>query len=555
MGCELDAATVAVLQALSTMVARIYDYYPRIDIKAESLAARLARSLSTAGSTVMFGVPGGGPNLDVVGAAIAEGLRFHLAHGETAAAIMASTHALLTRTPTAVVATRGPGATSIANGVAQATLDRYPLLAITDTVPANVRDRVPHQRIDQRSMFTPIAKASRTVGIDIESAALTALIECAQTWPFGAVHLDYDVSGQSAVETPLVARSLASEQVVEDACRILAAASRPLVIVGMEAAAIGDPIRLALEHFAAPVLTTYQAIGLVPTEGPLHAGLFTNGALEREVIDAADVIVTIGLDLVEPIPAAWTSRAPVVRLSADVQVDEYLPATVDLVGDLADAARRVLRDPKPWGDDAAAVFRVASRNSIRACESDSKFGPVQLVDTVSAAMQPSSTVTVDAGAHFLAIMPLWPVSNPFDLLISNGLATMGFAVPAAIGAAVARPGRPVVALVGDGGLGMTMAELETIGRLDLPVTVVVFNDAALSLIEIKQNDGHGGSNAVKYCETDFAAIAKASGIGGVIVRSADELRAALDGDWQQPRLIDARIDPSSYRALIAATRG
>jgi acetolactate synthase-1/2/3 large subunit len=102
---------------------------------------------------------------------------------------------------------------------------------------------------------------------------------------------------------------------------------------------------------------------------------------------------------------------------------------------------------------------------------------------------------------------------------------------------------------------MTMAELETIGRLDLPVTVVVFNDAALSLIEIKQNDGHGGSNAVKYRETDFAAIAEASGIAGVIVRSADELRAALDGDWQQPRLIDARIDPSSYRALIAATRG
>ncbi len=543
------------LRALSTIVSKVYDYDPRIHINDESLAVRLARALRTAGSSVMFGVPGGGPNLDVVGAATAEGIRFHLAHGETAAAIMASTHALLTRTPTAVVATRGPGATSIANGVAQATLDRYPLLAITDTVPAKVRDRVPHQRIDQRSMFVPITKASRTVGVDIENAALAELIECAQTWPFGAVHLDYDVSGHSAVETSHVAASPVSEQVVERASQILAAAAHPLVIVGMEAAAIGDPIRRALEHFAAPVLTTYQAIGLVPTEGPLHAGLFTNGALEREVIDAADVIVTVGLDLVEPIPAAWTARAPVVRLSADVQVDEYLPATVDLVGDLADTARRVLRDPKPWGDDAAAVFRAAGRDSIRACESASMFGPVQLVDTVSAAIPPSSTVTVDAGAHFLAIMPLWSVSNPFDLLISNGLATMGFAVPAAIGAAVARPGRPVVALVGDGGLGMTMAELETIGRLDLPVTVVVFNDAALSLIEIKQNDRHGGHDAVRYSETDFAAIARASGIGGVIVRSADELRKALDGDWQRPRLIDARIDPSSYRDLIAATRG
>ncbi|MGA9275656.1 thiamine pyrophosphate-dependent enzyme [Ilumatobacter sp.] len=180
---------------------------------------------------------------------------------------------------------------------------------------------------------------------------------------------------------------------------------------------------------------------------------------------------------------------------------------------------------------------------------------MQLVDTVSAALPSDATVTVDAGAHFLAIMPLWPVANPFDLLISNGLSTMGYAVPAAIGAAVARPDRPVVALVGDGGLGMTMAELETIARLDLPITVVVFNDAALSLIEIKQRDQHGGAAAVKYRETDFAAIARASSIGGLIARSADELRMALDGDWTRPRLVDARIDPSSYRALIATTRG
>lgn len=503
----------------------------------------------------MFGVPGGGPNLDVVGAAVAEGIRFHLAHGETAAAIMASTHALLTRTPTAVVATRGPGATSITNGVAQATLDRYPLIAVTDTVPAKDRGRVSHQRLDQRALFAPIAKASRTLGTDIDDVALAELVGLAHIWPFGTVHLDYDVSGQSNDEAANRASAPVGDADIDAAGQLLGAASRPVVIVGMEAAAIGDPIRAVLEHFAAPVLTTYQAVGLVPTEGLLHAGLFTNGALEREVLDAADVIVTVGLDLVEPIPAAWTSDAAVIRLSADTQVDGYLPPTVDLVGDLADTAQRVLCDPMSWGQGAATVFRTSGRESIRACEKRSTFGPVQLVDTVSAALPSDATVTVDAGAHFLAIMPLWPVANPFDLLISNGLSTMGYAVPAAIGAAVARPDRPVVALVGDGGLGMTMAELETIARLDLPITVVVFNDAALSLIEIKQRDQHGGAAAVKYRETDFAAIARASSIGGLIARSADELRMALDGDWTRPRLVDARIDPSSYRALIATTRG
>lgn len=520
-----------------------------------TLPTRLASALRTAGSTAMFGVPGGGPNLDVVGAAMAVGIRFHLAHGETAAAIMASTHALLTSTPTAVVATRGPGAASAINGAAQATLDRYPLLVVTDTVPMMDRARVSHQRIDQRALFAPVTKVTRSLSADIDDDSLAELVELAHSWPFGAVHADYDVGGVSTLETFRRNPGSVEDARVEQARHLLSRARQPLVIVGMEAAVIGKPIRTVLEHFAAPVLTTYQAVGIVPTEGPLNAGLFTNGALERHTLEAADVIVTVGLDLVEPIPAAWTLNVPVVRLSADVQLDAYLPATVDLVGDLTELAQRVLQESNPWSAGAAEAFRASGRASIRACESTSSFGPVQLVDTVSAAIPPDAIVTVDAGAHFLAIMPLWPVAEAFDLLISNGLATMGFAVPAAIGAAVARPGRPVVAFVGDGGLGMSMAEVETIGRLALPITVVVFNDASLSLIEIKQGDQQGSHEAVRYCRTDFAAIARASGIDGVVVRSLTELRAELDRDWLRPRLIDAHIDPSSYRALIAATRG
>ena len=168
---------------------------------------------------------------------------------------------------------------------------------------------------------------------------------------------------------------------------------------------------------------------------------------------------------------------------------------------------------------------------------------------------PPASITVDAGAHFLAVMPLVPVANPHQLLISNGLATMGFAVPAAIGVSLARPGEPVVALTGDGGLSMVLGELETIARLELPITVVVFNDAALSLIEIKQSAGHGGSEAVRYRPVDFAAVASASGLDGIVVESERELAAALSGSWEQPRLVDARIDPSAYPALISVSRG
>jgi acetolactate synthase-1/2/3 large subunit len=152
-------------------------------------------------------------------------------------------------------------------------------------------------------------------------------------------------------------------------------------------------------------------------------------------------------------------------------------------------------------------------------------------------------------------MPFWPATEPLRLLISNGLATMGFALPGAIAAALARPGRPVVCMVGDGGLAMTLAELETLARLQLPVTVVVFDDAALSLIEVKQKPGQGGSSAVRFQSVDYALIASAMGLDSAVVTTSAEVAAVLADGWHRPRLIDARIDPSTYAGLIAATRG
>ena len=174
---------------------------------------------------------------------------------------------------------------------------------------------------------------------------------------------------------------------------------------------------------------------------------------------------------------------------------------------------------------------------------------------MAAAAPAQAIATVDAGAHFLAVMPFWPAMAPLRLLISNGLATMGFALPAAIAAALARPGRPVVCMVGDGGLAMTLAELETLARLQLPVTVVVFDDAALSLIEVKQKPGQGGSDAVRFQSVDYALVASAMGLDSAVVTTAAEAAAVLADGWDRPRLIDARIDPSTYARLIAVTRG
>jgi len=184
--------------------------------------------------------------------------------------------------------------------------------------------------------------------------------------------------------------------------------------------------------------------------------------------------------------------------------------------------------------------------------------PQDVVTTARGIAPEQAIATVDSGAHMLAVMPLWLVDEPQRLLISSGLATMGYALPAAIGAALCSPGVPVIAFTGDGGLGMTLMEVETAVRLGLRVIVIVFNDSALSLIKIKQRaSGQGGDEAVGYGRTSFAAAAEAMGAAAASVGDRAELAAALTAALGRdgPTLIDASVDPAGYPALLDLTRG
>jgi acetolactate synthase-1/2/3 large subunit len=184
--------------------------------------------------------------------------------------------------------------------------------------------------------------------------------------------------------------------------------------------------------------------------------------------------------------------------------------------------------------------------------------PQQVVATARACAPPQTIATVDAGAHMLVAMPLWEVPGPRMLLTSSGLATMGYALPAAIAAALCAPDAPVLAFTGDGGLGMTLAEIETAVRLSLRVIVVVFNDSALSLITIKQKPaGQGGDEAVRYRPVSFAAAATAMGAAGAAVSTERELAAALADALVRPgpTVIDADVDPAGYPAIMDLSRG
>lgn len=519
-----------------------------VDDPAEAIAV----ALSQAGTRLAFGVPGGGNNLALVEACGRHGIDFVLCHGETAAVIAAATYGELTGSPGLALATRGPGAVSAANGSAHALLDRAPVVVVTDAISHADRPRVTHQLVEHAALFRATAKASIEIGASPHAAAEHAVALALQP-PWGPVHLDVVAdappSAASSLEPPTPNPSPTT--LPASWAERLTAATRPLLLVGVGAREARHDVAELVAATGVPALCTYKAKGIVPETSPAFAGLLTGAAIESDALAAADVLICLGLDPVELIPGGWPYDAPVLSATPWPIVDTYVPHRDEIVSPLQPVIGqlRLLLDGKGWTPPkrglglADAIIR-------------SEIDPATLVERVRAAAPANTIATVDAGAHMLVTMPLWTVHEPGQALISSGLATMGFALPAAIAAALNTPGQRVVCLTGDGGLGMCLAELETLARRELDVLVVVFNDSTLSLIDIKQRAGRGGS-AVTYTPTDFAAIARASGLAATSCRTTHELEQALS-DWAHrsgPRLLDVQVDPAQYPQVLRTIRG
>ena len=534
-------------------------------------AAAIVTALADAGTMVLFGLPGGGPNLDVVGAAALAGLRFVLARTETAAVIMAATYADLTGRPGAAVVTRGPGLASAVNGIAHAALDRLPVVVIADTVRLADAGRISHQRLDQAALGAVVAKAVVTIGRDRTAEAAAAAVRLALMPPAGPVVALMDDSGISdpggapGPERPGRASDAGGPRDVAILAQALRRSRRPVIMLGTGAIAHTAAIRSALAGRGIPALHTYRARGIVPDSTAEAAGLVTGGTMEWPLLAAADVIVGLGVDEAEMIPAAWDYAAPVLLVAGyppSRQGSAYFPGATALDIPLP-AAIGVLANRHGEHDWPPGVGQIARTQSAlglseAAAARPGFLSPVQVVRVVRSHVPRETVVAVDAGAHMLAVMPLWEVAEPRRLLISSGLATMGFALPAAIAAALCAPARLVVAFTGDGGLGMTLAEVETAARLRLRIAVVVFNDGALSLIKIKQRPaGQGGAGAVDFGPVSYARAAQAMGAVAVAVSTEKELAAALcaasgrDG----PTVIDVQLDPAGYPAIMDLSRG
>ncbi len=532
-----------------------------------STAALLAGYVRAAGVRHVFGYPGESV-IDFIETARRSGLEVVPAAREGTAAFMAEAAAMATGLPGVCLSTLGPGSTAVLNGVASATLDRVPLLAISGQVDSPREQFATHQVVDHGRMFAPVTKL--TLRLDPASAASAdtvarkALRTAVAERP-GAVHLTVTAdtwpvpAGGGEIVAPPLAPAGGPVDVygAGDPLRDLRAARRPVVLAGPAAvrcAAGPDLVRLA-EQGGIPVVVSPMAKGVFPEDHPYFAGVLDMAGYRVvwDLLAGADLIVTAGFDPVELI-SPWSVATPVLHLDTVPNTDQLYASAHELVGNVAAILGWIAGGwsggPR-WTAQEVAAHRARLGAACLAGRAAGRLNPSDVVAIAREAAPPDSIVTTDVGSHKLMVGQVWQACSPRSVLVTNGLSAMGFGVPAAIAAKLSFPDRPVIALVGDGGFAMTATELRIASALGLPVVVVVFADDSLNRIELRQQLMGYPPTATRMRGTDLPALAEAMGCDGVRVETPAGLEKALDGlaarpAGSRPLVVEARIDPSQY---------
>jgi len=532
------------------------------------LAQILVDRLKKRGLQYIYGIPGGNSCLDVIAAAENAEVPFILARTETAAAIMASSDTEVDGSISAVLTAKGPGIASAVNGVAQAWLDRSPVIVIFEGMRDEDKESYTHQLIDQQSLLAPITKQYvRFDGTESESAlneVINNLISTAVSAPAGPVAIeliDTQIKEKlgSSLPTQASPPTLAEQSVMSNTGQLMRRSNRPVLIVGLEARDLRHQKALLnlVNILGCPVLSTYKAKGVFPETHPAFVGLFTGGGAEAETVSEADLIILIGLDPVELIPQPWRYQAATIDISLRQHPTHYLKPDLGLYGDLVQSIETLLMASKQGSWTPEQIRELRSRKWARLSIQESTALSSQTVVEIASQLTPDDApVCIDAGAHMFSATTFWTAECPRSVFISNGLATMAYALPAAIAVSKKQPDQPVIVFTGDGGLMMCLGELATAVQNQSNIVVIVLNDATLSLIDIKQKNRGMDLSGMETPVFNFAEIVRAMGGAGWCVNNEDEYRQALKSALKQPGpcLIDVEIDPCGYPEQIAALR-
>ena len=512
----------------------------------------------------IFGIPGGDCALDIIDAAEKAGIRYILCRTENAGGIAAAVTAELAGGLGVLMTTRGPGLASAVNALAYAHLDRAPLLLIADHFDPEL-DFSSHQRFDQRALLQPLLRGAGRLDETGCHPGLASLFDQAFAQPNGPIYLEVTNKGMTAPvqdlpDTGPTPFSAAAGAALEAARELLAKAKRPVFIVGSQCrdAATAQAVRSLAEAWDMPVYTTYRAKGVMADSHRLTIGHYIGGVAEEAALKEADLMVMIGFDAVEFPPGRWRYDAPVIELARYVVDRRVVEPAASLIGELADSLQLLSAASvsHEWDRDQLA----ATKKRLYEAGDSSGEGPISpqmVVDAARRAIPANARITLDAGAHMLPVLHHWVSEEPGQTLLSRGLATMGFALPAALGSCLVEPDRRAVAFTGDGGLMMCAGELATSVQYGCRPITVVFNDSSLTLIRAKQARRQFENRGVDFSPSNFAKIAEGYGCTGIRVEAPEQLdeafQAALASD--RPAVIDIVVNPHGYDKQLLALRG
>jgi acetolactate synthase I/II/III large subunit len=529
--------------------------------------------LENEGVTHVFGIPGE-ENIRLVEAISRSSIQYVLTRHEQGASFMAETYGRLTGRAGVCSATLGPGAINLLLGTADATTNSTPLIALSAQVGMNRSFKESHQGVDLVPMFAPVTKWSALVSTPYAvPEMIRKAFKLAQTERPGAVYLavpeDVEQATAAEREQPLPVNVPRPDEPspgqVERAAALLRAARTPVVLAGHGAAraGAGPALRRFAETLGIPVATTFHGKGVFPDDHPLALGAV--GFMRHDYVnfgfDRADLIIAVGYELQEFDPVRINPRGDtkIIHLHRfPAEVDAHYDVAVGLHSDIGrsldaftDAVGGRTRDT-PGQDRIRALLA----GELARGQRDDRFplAPARIVADTRAALRREDIVLVDTGALKMWMARLYPTYEPNTCLISNGLSTMAWTVPGAVGAKIARPDCRVLVATGDGAFLMNSQEIETALRLHLAFVILIWVDDAYGLISWKMDLEIGRNLDTSFGNPDFVAYAESFGATGYRISSADELlpvlRTALAADTVS--VIACPVDYSANLELIAS---
>lgn len=526
----------------------------------------MVQCLEEEGIEYIFGVPGE-ENADFMMALEkSKKIRFVLTRHEQGAAFMAEIYGRLTGNPAGVLATLGPGATNLITGVADSNMDRAPMLVLTGQGGTDRLHKESHQIMDVVSMFRPVTKWATTIlNPETIPEIIRKAVRLARTEKPGAVHIELpeDVAAMEANGTPMpprrFRRSVPDDKIVDRAFDLLKQARRPVIIAGNGCIRrrAAKQLRRFCERTGIGVISTFMAKGAVDMDADYCLYTVGLGTKDRvnQAIDDADLVITLGFDMVEYHPQLWNEQGDKTILHADflpAEIDAHYHPEIELVGDLAHALWMLNERIDAHGlpdYDLALQRRVRAEMAEDFAEhkeddTEGSIRPQKALWDARQVMGPEDILLSDVGAHKMWIARHYHCHEPNTCLIPNGFCSMGFALPGAVAASLVFPERRILAIAGDGGFLMNVQEMETARRLDSDIVVLVWADSGYGLISWKQDTHFGKHTDLAFGNPDWLKLAESFGWNGHYIDESRDLETTLETAFGEsgPSLVVIPID-------------